>query len=123
MAEAASYFGLLLTVYMVKVSYQQKPYRKNVMETFGAKVIPSPSDTTNVGRAMLEKNPDSNGSLGCAISEAIETAVSQEGFRYVLGSVLNQVLLHQSIIGLEAKKAMELAAYKLPVKCQFISKE
>ncbi len=108
MAEAASYFGLPLTVYMVKVSYQQKPYRKNVMETFGAKVIASPSDTTQVGRAMLSQNPDSNGSLGCAISEAIETAVSNEGYRYVLGSVLNQVLLHQSIIGLETKKAMEL---------------
>ena len=108
MAEAASYFGLPLTVYMVKVSYQQKPYRKNVMETFGAKVIASPSDVTNVGRAMLKQNPDSSGSLGCAISEAIETAVSNEGYRYVLGSVLNQVLLHQSIIGLEAKKAMEL---------------
>lgn len=108
MAEAASYFGLPLTVYMVKVSYQQKPYRKAVMETFGAKVIPSPSDTTNVGRAMLANNPDSTGSLGTAISEAIEVAVTSEGCRYVLGSVLNQVLLHQSIIGLETKKAMEI---------------
>ncbi len=108
MAEAASYFGLPLTVYMVKVSYQQKPYRKAVMETFGAKVIPSPSDTTNVGRAMLANNPDSTGSLGTAISEAIEVAVTSEGCRYVLGSVLNQVLLHQSIIGLETKTAMEI---------------
>ena len=108
LAEAASYFGLPLTVYMVKVSYEQKPYRKAAMETFSAKVIASPSNTTNVGRAMLSQNPDSTGSLGTAISEAVETAVTNEGFRYVLGSVLNQVLLHQSIIGLETKKAMEI---------------
>lgn len=108
MAEAASYFGLPLTVYMVKISYQQKPYRKNVMETFGAKVFASPSDTTNVGRAMLKENPTSNGSLGSAISEAVEVAVTTDGYRYVLGSVLNHVLLHQSIIGLESKKAMEV---------------
>jgi len=108
LAEAASYFNIPLTVYMVKVSYQQKPYRKAVMETFGAKVIPSPSNTTQSGRNILAQYPNSGGSLGCAISEAIEAAVTNEGSRYVLGSVLNQVLLHQSIIGLETKKAMEI---------------
>ena len=108
MAEAASYFNIPLTVYMVKISYQQKPYRKDVMETFGAKVIPSPSETTQAGRGILSQYPNSGGSLGCAISEAIEAAVTNEGSRYVLGSVLNQVLLHQSIIGLEAKKALEI---------------
>jgi len=92
---------------MVKVSYQQKPYRKAVMETYGATIIPSPSDTTNVGRQMLKDFPDSTGSLGTAISEAVEAAVTSDGYRYVLGSVLNQVLLHQSVIGLEAKAAME----------------
>lgn len=107
LAEACSYFGLPLTVYMVKVSYEQKPFRKAVMQTFDAKVIPSPSDTTNVGRSILQANPNTGGSLGCAISEAVESAVSQKGYRYVLGSVLNQVLLHQSIIGLETKIAME----------------
>jgi tryptophan synthase beta chain len=104
---ATGYFGLDCKVYMVKVSYQQKPYRKGVMETYGASVIPSPSDTTNVGRQMLKDYPDSTGSLGTAISEAVEVAVSSEGYRYVLGSVLNQVLLHQSVIGLETKTAME----------------
>lgn len=104
---ACGYFGLDLKVYMVKVSAQQKPYRKAVMETYGAAVIASPSDTTNVGRQILEAYPDSGGSLGCAISEAVEVAVSTEGYRYVLGSVLNQVLIHQSIIGLEAKAALE----------------
>jgi tryptophan synthase beta chain len=107
LAEACSYFKLPLTVFMVKVSYEQKPFRKTVMQTFGAEILPSPSNTTNVGRAILEKDPDTTGSLGCAISEAVEKAVSTEGYRYVLGSVLNQVLLHQSIIGLEAKLAME----------------
>ncbi len=104
---ACSYFGLDCKIYMVKVSYQQKPYRKAVMETYGASIIPSPSDTTNIGRKMLADNPDSTGSLGTAISEAVEVAVSSDGYRYVLGSVLNQVLLHQSVIGLEAKAAME----------------
>lgn len=107
LSEACAYFGIPLTVYMVKVSSQQKPYRKAIMETFGAEVIPSPSNNTEVGRAILAKNPNNGGSLGCAISEAIEHAVKAENCRYVLGSVLNQVLLHQSIIGLEAKKAME----------------
>ena len=93
---------------MVKVSYEQKPFRKTVMQTFDANVIASPSNTTAVGRAILEKDPDTGGSLGCAISEAVEKAVTTPGCRYVLGSVLNQVLLHQSIIGLESKKAMEL---------------
>ncbi len=108
MAEATSYFGLELYVYMVKVSYHQKPFRKSVMEVFGAKVFPSPSDTTQVGRKILSENPDSGGSLGCGISEAIEKATGTEGYRYVLGSVLNHVLLHQSVIGLETKKAMEI---------------
>ena len=104
---ACGYFGIDLTVYMVKVSYEQKPFRKAVMQTYGAKVIPSPSNTTEVGRKMLEEFPNSTGSLGTAISEAVEVAVTQPNTRYVLGSVLNQVLLHQSVIGLEAKKAME----------------
>lgn len=106
MAMAAGYYGLDLEVFMVKVSYEQKPYRKTVMQTFGASVVPSPSDTTEVGRRMLSEFPDSTGSLGTAISEAVEKAVSTPGYRYVLGSVLNQVLMHQSIIGLEAKAAM-----------------
>jgi tryptophan synthase beta chain len=104
---ACGYFGLDCKIYMVKVSYQQKPYRKAVMETYGATIIPSPSDTTNVGRQMLKDFPGNTGSLGTAISEAVEVAVSTEGYRYVLGSVLNQVLLHQSVIGLETKTAME----------------
>ncbi len=104
---ACSFMGLDCKVYMVKVSYEQKPYRKAVMETYGASIIASPSDTTNVGRKMLEANPGSTGSLGTAISEAVEVAVSSEGYRYVLGSVLNQVLLHQSVIGQESKLAME----------------
>ena len=108
MSEACAYFNMPLTVFMVKVSYQQKPYRKAVMQTFGADVIPSPSDQTQIGRAILEANPGTGGSLGCAISEAVERAVTSEGTRYVLGSVLNQVLLHQSIIGLESKIAMEM---------------
>lgn len=108
LAQACAYFNIPLTVYMVKCSYEQKPFRKSVMHTFDAEVIPSPSNTTNVGRKILEANPDTGGSLGCAISEAVEKAVSTEGYRYVLGSVLNQVVLHQSIIGLEAKQAMEM---------------
>jgi tryptophan synthase beta chain len=107
LSEACAHYNLPLTVYMVKVSSEQKPYRKAIMETFGAKVIPSPSNQTEVGRAILAKDPNTGGSLGCAISEAIEQAVSTENCRYVLGSVLDQVLLHQSIIGLEAKIAME----------------
>lgn len=108
LSEACAYFGMPLTVYMVKVSYEQKPFRKSVMGVFGAKVIPSPSTTTEVGRKILSENPDTTGSLGCAISEAVEKAVTSENCRYVLGSVLNQVLLHQSIIGLESKAAMEI---------------
>ena len=108
LAMACSYFKIPLTVYMVKVSAQQKPYRKAIIETFGGKVVASPSDTTNAGRAILASDPNSTGSLGCAISEAVETAVSTPGCRYVLGSVLNQVLLHQSIIGSEAKIAMDM---------------
>ncbi|MGN0814762.1 MAG: TrpB-like pyridoxal phosphate-dependent enzyme [Candidatus Coproplasma sp.] len=104
---ACSYFGLDCKVYMVKVSYQQKPFRREVMRTYGASVTPSPSNTTNVGRKILEEFPDTTGSLGCAISEAVEAAVSTPGYRYVLGSVLNQVLLHQSVIGLESKAALD----------------
>lgn len=105
---ASAYFKIPLTVFMVKVSAQQKPYRKAIIETFGGEVIPSPSNTTNTGRAMLEKYPDSKGSLGTAISEAVEKAVSTPNCRYVLGSVLDQVLLHQAIVGSEAKIAMDL---------------
>ena len=104
---ACSYFDLDCQVYMVKCSYEQKPFRREVMRTYGAKVTPSPSQQTNVGRKILSEHPDTTGSLGCAISEAVEAAVTQEGYRYVLGSVLNQVLLHQTIIGLETKKACE----------------
>ena len=104
---ACAYFGLELVVYMVKSSSEQKPYRKVLMETYGAKVIPSPSDTTDVGRKILADMPGTAGSLGCAISEALETAAKTEGYRYVLGSVLNHVVLHQSVIGLEAKLALE----------------
>ena len=104
---ACSYFQLDCKVYMVKVSYEQKPFRREVMRTYGASVTPSPSDTTNIGKKILEDHPGTTGSLGCAISEAVEVATSTEGYRYVLGSVLNQVLLHQSIIGLEAKSAMD----------------
>lgn len=107
LAEACAYFDMPLTVYMVKISSEQKPYRKAIMETFGAKVIPSPSTLTEAGRSILAKYPSTGGSLGCAISEAIEHSVKTENCRYVLGSVLNQVLLHQSIIGLESKLAME----------------
>ncbi|MBO5487935.1 MAG: TrpB-like pyridoxal phosphate-dependent enzyme [Eubacterium sp.] len=104
---ACSFFHLDCQVYMVKVSYEQKPFRREVMRTYGANVTPSPSNTTEVGRKILAEFPGTNGSLGCAISEAVEAAVSQEGYRYVLGSVLSQVLLHQSVIGLEAKAAFE----------------
>ncbi len=104
---ACSYFGLDCKVYMVKCSYEQKPFRREVMRTYGANVTPSPSETTNVGRKILTEHPGTTGSLGCAISEAVETATSLEGYRYVLGSVLTQVLLHQSIIGLETKAALD----------------
>ena len=104
---ACSYFGLDCKVFMVKVSYEQKPFRREVMRTYGADVTPSPSTTTAIGRKILEEFPGTNGSLGCAISEAVEAATSREGYRYVLGSVLNQVLLHQSVIGLETKTALE----------------
>ena len=104
---ACSYFGLDCKVYMVKVSYEQKPFRREVMRTYGASVTPSPSMETNIGRKILAEFPGTNGSLGCAISEAVEVATSNEGYRYVLGSVLNQVLLHQSIIGLETKAALD----------------
>jgi tryptophan synthase beta chain len=103
---ACAFFGLDCRVYMVKCSYEQKPFRREVMRTYGASVTPSPSETTRVGRQILAEHPGTTGSLGCAISEAVEDAVTHEGYRYVLGSVLNQVLLHQSIIGLEAHAAM-----------------
>ena len=104
---ACSYFGLDCQVYMVKVSYEQKPFRREVMRTYGAKVTPSPSEFTEVGRKILMEHPGTSGSLGCAISEAVEAATKQEGYRYVLGSVLSQVLLHQTIIGLETKTALD----------------
>ena len=104
---ACAYFGLDCKVYMVKVSYEQKPFRREVMRTYGASVTPSPSETTEVGRKILQAHPGTTGSLGCAISEAVEVATTHEGYRYVLGSVLNQVLLHQSVIGLEAKAALD----------------
>ena len=113
---ACSYFDLDCKVYMVKCSYEQKPFRREVMRTYGANVTPSPSTTTEVGRRILAEHPGTTGSLGCAISEAVEVAVGTEGYRYVLGSVLAQVLLHQSIIGLETKTAFE----KLGVKPDII---
>ena len=109
---ACGYLGLDCKVFMVKVSYEQKPFRREVMRTYGADVTPSPSDTTEVGRKILAEFPGTTGSLGCAISEAVEAAVTREGYRYVLGSVLNQVLLHQSVIGLETKAAMDLYGIK-----------
>jgi len=107
MAMSCAFYGLDLTVYMVKVSSEQKPYRKALMEAYGAKLIPSPSNTTESGKKILESDPNTGGSLGCAISEAIETAVKTDKCRYVLGSVLNHVLLHQSVIGLETKTALD----------------
>lgn len=104
---ACSYFDLDCKVYMVKCSYEQKPFRREVMRTYGASVTPSPSMETEVGRKILAEHPGTTGSLGCAISEAVEKAVSSDGYRYVLGSVLNQVLLHQSVIGLETKAALD----------------
>lgn len=107
MSMACAYFGLDCQVYMVKCSFEQKPFRREVMRTYGAKVTPSPSDTTSIGRKILAEHPGTTGSLGCAISEAVEAATSQPGYRYVLGSVLNQVLLHQTVIGLETKTALD----------------
>lgn len=109
---ACSYFDLDCKVYMVKVSYEQKPFRREVMRTYGASVTPSPSTETAVGRKILEQHPGTTGSLGCAISEAVEAATTTEGYRYVLGSVLNQVLLHQSVIGLETKAALDKYSIK-----------
>jgi len=112
LSEACSYFGLDLDVFMVKCSYEQKPFRKDIMRVFDASVTASPSNTTEAGRKILAEDPTTTGSLGCAISEAVESAVTRENSRYVLGSVLNQVLLHQSIIGLECETAMnELGEY------------
>ncbi|MCL1831256.1 MAG: TrpB-like pyridoxal phosphate-dependent enzyme, partial [Oscillospiraceae bacterium] len=108
LSEACAYFNLPLTIFMVKVSYDQKPFRKEVMRTFGTNVIASPSETTEVGRRILADHPGTGGSLGCAISEALEVALANDGYRYTLGSVLHQILLHQSVIGLEAKAALEM---------------
>ena len=104
---ACAYLGLHCKVYMVKCSYEQKPFRREVMRTYGASVTPSPSTETEIGRRILAEHPGTTGSLGCAISEAVEVATSTPGYRYVLGSVLNQVLLHQSVIGLETKTALD----------------
>lgn len=112
---ACSYFDLDCQVYMVKCSYEQKPFRREVMRTYGAQVTPSPSMNTNIGRKINEEFPGTTGSLGCAISEAVEAAASQEGYRYVLGSVLAQVLLHQSIIGLETKAALDKYGVKADI--------
>lgn len=108
-AYAGQYFGLEVDVYMVKVSYQQKPYRRALMQTFGARCVPSPSEETNSGRAILAEHPDSTGSLGIAISEAVEMAAGRDDTKYALGSVLNHVLLHQTVIGLEAMEQMDMA--------------
>lgn len=108
LSEACAFYDIPLTVYMVKCSFEQKPFRKAVIKTFDADIIASPSTTTEAGKRILAEHPNTSGSLGCAISEAVEKATTTEGYRYVLGSVLNQVVLHQSIIGLESKKAMEL---------------
>ena len=112
---ACSYFDLDCKVYMVKVSYEQKPFRREVMRTYGASVTPSPSTETAVGRKILEEHPGTTGSLGCAISEAVEKATIMEGYRYVLGSVLNQMLLHQSVIGLETKAALDKYGVKADI--------
>jgi len=113
---ASAFFGIDCQVYMVKVSYEQKPFRREVMRTYGASVTPSPSMTTDIGKKINAEFPGTTGSLGCAISEAVEAAVKQPGYRYVLGSVLNQVLLHQSVIGLETKAALD----KIGVKADLI---
>ena len=112
---ACAYLDLDCKVYMVKVSYEQKPFRREVMRTYGASVTPSPSETTEVGRKIMAEHPGTTGSLGCAISEAVETAVSSEGYRYVLGSVLSQVLLHQSIIGQETLAALDKYGIKADI--------
>ena len=112
---ACSYFGLDCKVFMVKSSYELKPFRREVMRTYGASVTPSPSDTTRVGRQILEEFPGTTGSLGCAISEAVEVASENEGYRYVLGSVLSQVMLHQSVIGMETKAALDKYGVKADV--------
>ncbi len=112
---ACSYFGLDCKVFMVKCSYEQKPFRREVMRTYGAHVTPSPSTTTEVGKKILDEFPGTNGSLGCAISEAVETASKLDGYRYALGSVLNQVLLHQSVIGLETKAALDKYGVKADI--------
>ena len=109
---ACAYMGLDCKVFMGKVSYEQKPFRREVMRTYGANVTPSPSDTTEVGRKILAEHPGTTGSLGCAISEAVEVAIGTPGYRYVLGSVLSQVLLHQSVIGLESKTAFDKIGVK-----------
>ena len=109
---ACAYLGLDCKVFMVKISYEQKPFRREVMRTYGASVTPSPSMETEVGRKILAEHPGTTGSLGCAISEAVEVATKNPGYRYVLGSVLNQVLLHQSIIGLETKAAFDKISVK-----------
>lgn len=111
LSQACNFFGLECKVYMVKVSYQQKPYRRSMMQIFGSDVVPSPSEETEAGRKVLEQDPDSLGSLGIAISEAVEVAASRDDTNYALGSVLNHVLLHQTVIGLEAKKQMAKAGY------------
>ena len=112
---ACSYFDLDCQVYMVKCSYEQKPFRREVMRTYGASVTPSPSMTTDVGKKINAEFPGTNGSLGCAISEAVEAAAEQNGYRYVLGSVMSQVLLHQSVIGLEAKSALDKYGIKADI--------
>ena len=109
LAMACNFFGLECKVYMVKVSYHQKPYRRSLIETYGAQVVPSPSTDTAAGRAVLAQDPDSPGSLGIAISEAVEDAATRDDTKYSLGSVLNHVLLHQTVIGQEAKKQLEKA--------------
>ncbi|TAK57253.1 MAG: TrpB-like pyridoxal phosphate-dependent enzyme, partial [Dehalococcoidia bacterium] len=109
LAMACNFFGLELKVYMVKVSYEQKPYRRSMMQLYGANVVASPSDTTQAGRAILAATPDNPGSLGIAISEAVEDAVGRDDTKYSLGSVLNHVLMHQTVIGQEAMKQMEMA--------------
>ena len=117
LAMAGAYFGLPVKVFMVKVSYEQKPFRRNVMNVYGASVVPSPSASTQAGRRILAEHPDTNGSLGCAISEAVETALNdpERATRYVLGSVLDQVLLHQSVIGLETKTALDKIGRKADI--------
>lgn len=117
LAMAGAYFGLPVKVFMVKVSYEQKPFRRNVMNVYGASVVPSPSASTQAGRRILAEHPDTNGSLGCAISEAVETALNdpEHATRYVLGSVLDQVLLHQSVIGLETKTALDKIGRKADI--------